>query len=64
MDNGIQVAEQSRTRDSVTFRKMRFDLLCEANGIEHRLTKPNHPSGRLRWKLLSAMHGPKARSKG
>ena len=22
---------------------MRFDMLCEANGIEHRLTKPNHP---------------------
>ena len=20
-----------------------FDMLCEANGIEHRLTKPNHP---------------------
>ena len=22
---------------------MRFDLICEANGIEHRLTKPNRP---------------------
>ena len=22
---------------------MRFDLICKANGIEHRLTKPNHP---------------------
>lgn len=22
---------------------MRFDMICEANGIEHRLTKPNHP---------------------
>lgn len=21
---------------------MRFDMFCEANGIEHRLTKPNH----------------------
>ena len=21
---------------------MRFDMICEANGIEHRLTKPNH----------------------
>ncbi len=20
-----------------------FDMICEANGIEHRLTKPNHP---------------------
>ena len=24
-------------------RKMRFDLICDANDIEHRLTKPNHP---------------------
>ena len=22
---------------------MRFDMICAANGIEHRLTKPNHP---------------------
>jgi transposase InsO family protein len=22
---------------------MRFDMICEANCIEHRLTKPNHP---------------------
>ena len=22
---------------------MRLDMICEANGIEHRLTKPNHP---------------------
>ncbi len=22
---------------------MRFDMICEANGIEHRLTKPNDP---------------------
>ena len=43
MDNGIQFAEQPRNRNSVTYRKMRFDLICEANGIEHRLTKPNHP---------------------
>ncbi len=42
-DNGIQFAEQPRNRDSITFRKMRFDMICEANDIEHRLTKPNHP---------------------
>lgn len=42
-DNGIQFAEQPRNRNSITFRKMRFDLICEANDIEHRLTKPNHP---------------------
>ena len=22
---------------------MRFDIICEVNDIEHRLTKPNHP---------------------
>ena len=22
---------------------MRFDMICHANGIEHRLTRPNHP---------------------
>lgn len=42
-DNGIQFAEQPRNRDKVTYRKMRFDLICQANGIDHRLTKPNHP---------------------
>lgn len=42
-NNGIQFAEQPLNRNSVTFPKMRFDLICEANGIEHRLTKPNHP---------------------
>ena len=42
-DNGIQFAEQPRNRDSITFRMMRFDMICEANDIGHRLTKPNHP---------------------
>lgn len=26
---------------------MRFDIICAANGIEHCLAKPNHPSQRL-----------------
>ena len=42
-DNGIQFAEQPRNRNTVYSRPMRFDLICEAKGIEHRLTKPNHP---------------------
>ena len=33
-DNGIQFAEQPRNRNSVTFRKMRFDLICDANDRE------------------------------
>ena len=36
---------------------MRFDMICEANGIEHRLTKPNHPWSRedqktVRWTVF------------
>jgi transposase InsO family protein len=42
-DNGIQFAEQPRNRNTVWPRQMRFDMICEANDIEHRLTKPNHP---------------------
>ncbi|MCI1530807.1 MAG: integrase core domain-containing protein, partial [Acetobacter sp.] len=30
-------------RGTAWSRSMRFDMICEANGIEHRLTKPNHP---------------------
>ena len=43
MASGIQFAEQPRNRNTITSRPMRFDMICEANGIEHRLTKPNHP---------------------
>ena len=42
-DNGIQFSEQPRNRNTPYSRPMRFDLICAANGIEHRLTKPNHP---------------------
>ena len=43
MASGIQVAEQPRNRNPIYSRPMRVDMICEANGIEHRLTKPNHP---------------------
>jgi transposase InsO family protein len=42
-DSGFQFAEQPRNRNTIYSRPMRFDMICEANGIEHRLTKPNHP---------------------
>ncbi|CAM3975828.1 Transposase, truncated [Paracoccus yeei] len=42
-DNGIQFADQPRNRNTPWSRQMRFDMICEANGIAHRLTKPNHP---------------------
>jgi transposase InsO family protein len=44
-DNGIQFADLPRNRDGWTarYRVHRFDQICQANGIEHRLTKPNHP---------------------
>ena len=41
--NGIQFCEQPRKRDTPYSRPMRFDMICAANEIEHRLTKPNHP---------------------
>ena len=40
---GIQFAEEPRNSNAIYSRPMRFDMICEANGIEHRLTKPNHP---------------------
>jgi hypothetical protein len=40
---GIQFAEQPRNRNTIISRPMRFDMICEAHGLEHRLTKPNHP---------------------
>ncbi len=41
-DNGIKFAERPGNRSSITCSKMRFDLICEANGIAHRLSKPHH----------------------
>lgn len=43
MARGIQFAEQPRNRNTIISRQSRFDMICEANDIEHRLTKPNHP---------------------
>ncbi len=44
-DNGIQFADLPRNRDGWTarYRVHRFDQICRANAIEHRLTKPHHP---------------------
>jgi len=42
-DNGIQFAEQPRNCGMAWSCSMRFDMICEANRIEHRLTKPNYP---------------------
>nr|WP_244192236.1 DDE-type integrase/transposase/recombinase [Komagataeibacter sucrofermentans] len=47
-DNGIQFAEQPCNRDMAWSRSMRFDMICEANGIEHRLTKPGTKHLRLK----------------
>ena len=41
--NGIQFAEQPRNRNTFLSRPMRFDWIRGAHGIEHRLTRPNHP---------------------
>ena len=44
-DNGIQFAYLPKNRNGPTARYMThmFDMRCRKNGIEHRLTKPNHP---------------------
>ena len=44
-DNGIQFTDLPKNRIGPTaqWRAHMFDMLCDINGIEHRLTKPNHP---------------------
>ena len=44
-DNGIQFTDlpKTRLRPIARWRVHVFDMLCAANSIEHRLTKPNHP---------------------
>jgi transposase-like protein len=44
-DNGIQFTDLPKNRLGPTarWRTHMFDMLCDANSIEHRLTKPNHP---------------------
>ncbi|GLQ84204.1 hypothetical protein GCM10007872_11120 [Gluconobacter sphaericus NBRC 12467] len=42
-DNGIQFAKQRRSRNTALSRPTRFEVICKAHGIKHRLTKPNHP---------------------
>src|SRR6516225_2039358 len=44
-DNGIQFTFPPRYADGPTARYAThmFDIRCQENGIEHRLTKPNHP---------------------
>ena len=44
-DNGIQFADLPKNRSGPTaqFRGHPFDRACFVQGIEHRLTKPNHP---------------------
>jgi hypothetical protein len=44
-DNGVQFCDMPSRRSGPTarYRLHRFDRICHENGIEHRLTKPNHP---------------------
>lgn len=44
-DNGVQFCHAPHNRDSPTARYSvhMFDRICREHGIEHRLTKPNHP---------------------
>ena len=49
--NGIQFAGKPRNCNTISSWPMRFDMICKANGIEHRLTKPNHlwMNGQVEW---------------
>jgi transposase InsO family protein len=44
-DNGIQFCDavQHRSGPTARYRLHMFDRVCRTHGIEHRLTKPNHP---------------------
>ena len=44
-DNGVQFTDLPKKRSGPTamFRGHPFDQACRSHGIEHRLTKPNHP---------------------
>lgn len=44
-DNGLQFTDLPRIRKSQIARQRLhpFEEICRTNGIEHRLTKPNHP---------------------
>jgi 2-hydroxychromene-2-carboxylate isomerase len=44
-DNGVQFGDMPSRRDGPTarYRLHLFDRVCREHGIEHRLTKPNHP---------------------
>ena len=44
-DNGIQFCDMPHQRSgpTATYRTHMFNLLCRHHGIEHRLTKSNHP---------------------
>jgi hypothetical protein len=45
-DKGIQFCDALQLRSGTTarYRLHGFDRVCRQNEIEHRLTKPNHPS--------------------
>ncbi len=42
-DDGIPFPDQMRHRDTAWSRQVRFDMICAASDIEHRLTKLDHP---------------------
>lgn len=41
--NGIHVAAPPRNRNPPHSRQLRVDMICDANGIAHRLMKPSDP---------------------
>jgi hypothetical protein len=52
MARGIQFAEPPLNRNTICSRPMWFDMIREAKGIDHRLTKPNQPWSRADRKAI------------
>ncbi len=63
-DNGIRFAEQPRNRSTIYSRPMRFAMICKANGIEHRRTKPTGGVCRIRPQSGGLLSRQIARSSG
>jgi len=66
-DNGIQFTFPPRYADGPTARYMThlFDMRCQENGIEHRLTKIKHPGTRSQCAAFCALAGFRcSRAKG
>jgi len=57
-DNGIQFTNRKQDRFAM---EHIFDRVCDENGIEHRLTKVNHPWSSQDQEMIRGDHFPEGR---